>query len=277
MLKFQLRKTLCQKETGIAFLIMLAVCLASYILNCVEFYGEYTSNLIASNQLAIINDYGRLAFVFRLLLPAAAALPCSGIYYHEKKNNILPVALSRSGSQKKYYFSSLFASFAVSFAVVLLPLIINVLLNNLTFVGKSVRNVGNHPSSDDPYYSLASKKFILLDALRIKHPQVYNVVFAVSISLFSGVIGVFTYNISFLFKKNNYLSFAVFFIVSNIIDVISSAASEHGVNIAYLDYLFANKEIPGKNVPAFCCMLLILAVFIAATAFPAIKKLKKVL
>ena len=274
MIKFQLRKILYQKETGAAFLIMLVICLLSYVLNCVEFFGEYSSNLIASNQLHIIGDSSNLAFILRLIIPLAAALPGSGIYYYEKKNNLLPVAFSRSGSHEKYYFSHLFAVFAVSFAVVFVPLILNVLLSDLTFPSESVRNIGGHPSSDDPYYLMRCAKNILLNSVRINYPQLYSLIFISAMSVFSGFIGIFTYNVSFLFKKNNYLSFAVFFVCSNIVEAVSAVIYEYGFSIAYFDYLFADTHTK-KNMTAFFGMILLLTAVIAAVAPAAIKKLKK--
>lgn len=274
MFKFHFRKFFYIKEFYFAFGIMLAICLASFAVTCAEFHGEYASNLIASYQLTVIGEFGALSFILRIAIPLIAALPSAGIYYYEKKNNVLPVSFARSGSHKRYYFSALPAVFLASFIVVFLPLIINILLNEVTFPSEAVRNVGNHPTSDDLYYIKGHSKYILFSGIYINHPHIYNFIFTFLISAFSGLIGLFTYNMSHLFKKNNYLSFALFFIFSNIVEIISSKTTEHGVDISYFDYLFAGYSIPGKNVAAFGFMILLLAAVIAATVPAALKKLK---
>jgi len=273
VIKLQLKKLFYQKEFYFSFFLMLMISIASFVLNCFRYFGEDMSNLISYNQLAIVSDSNSLSQILRYMIPLTAALPFAGSYFYEKKNNILPVVLTRTKNNKQYYYSTLFIVFLASFIVIFVPMLINLLLNAMTFPAECIRNT-NWQTYEDYYYLKAHGEYILFSNTYVNHPLLYNLIFLSELSVFSGIIGVFTYNMSFYIKKNQYLVFALFFIISNVIEIISGALQSLNINIAYFDYLFAGREIVSKSVPAFIFMVLLLGCSIVFTIPGILKKLK---
>jgi hypothetical protein len=73
------------------------------------------------------------------------------------------------------------------------------------------------------YYRTTLLNGVIFKSFAISHPQIYNLFYALIMSVASGVMGMFTYGISIVFKKGaiallicNYLFFQIFFVMDRI-------------------------------------------------------------
>jgi hypothetical protein len=246
--------------------------IAVFIGWCVRFYGQDVYELVSADQLFLGRDasYG---IVIRLLLPLVVSIPFADSYFTEKSSKTLSALLPRFSSPMRYYYSKLCVVFISSTVVILIPLLLNMALNLIAFPLQSMADITGWSSDETWYHDAFLAKQILYPNLFALHPYLYNLVFTAMLSMFSGMIGVFTFAASFFVKKNRVFVVSLFFIINSILELLSSVTQgKRGIVIAPFQYLFAWEVTQGKSLPAFAGILL---VFVSATAVLTYFGLKK--
>jgi hypothetical protein len=238
-------------------------------------FSQDRLELLSADQL-FIGRSNIYSITIRLLLPLIAVIPFADSYFVEKKNNLLPVLISRS-SRRQYYFSKLFVVFISSVIVIAVPLLINMMLNSIAFPVSSLRDSTGWSSDETWYRDAFLEDRILFPNLFILHPYLYNFVFTAMLSLFSGLVGVFSYAASYFVKKNRVFVIALFFIINSVLELLSFVTEDFGVVIAPFKYLFAWDVTLGKSMMTFAMIVLVTLSAIVIMTGRSIKKLEDVL
>lgn len=276
-LKYQFTLLLKRQEFWITFLLMLLFSIAGFVASCIAFYGKDLSMLISGDQLFIGLSTNSFATVLQLMLPLIVGLPFCDSTFVEKQSGSLQIILPRFGSAKKYYLSKAIVAFASAFFVVFVPLLLNILLNTITFPATSLRDFTNFASNDAWQHSEFVRELALFPSLLVRHPQLYNIVANFLLACFSGMASVFVYACSFFIKKYRILVMAIFFFVYQGISLLSWTTGSKGFNIAFYDYFFAYSPNPGRSPLNLILLLVAFAGVIAFMAYKGIRKLENAL
>jgi hypothetical protein len=275
-LRFQCKLLFSRYEFIASLAFMCLIAAGIFVANCVIAYGSDRYDLLSADQLFIGRDT-LYSTIIRLLVPLVAAIPFADSYFSEKQSNTIPTLLVRAKTARHYYFSKIVVVFLASIAVFLIPFLLNMGLNRLVFPGNSMRDVLGWQTSETWYHDASLAHQILFPDLFVLHPYLYNLLFTGMLSLFSGLIGVFTFAASFFVKKNRVFLVALFFIINNVLELLSAFTENFGIVIAPFKYLFAWDTTPGKSMGTFAVILLVMLGSVLGMARFGIKKLEDVL
>lgn len=262
-------------KTPAFFLTMGFMCLISaavFCENCLSYYGVNFIEVPAADQLYIGRGTTGTTYILRALLPLIVALPFADSYFCEKSKNTLPVLLTRYKSAAAYFFSKGIAVFVSAALVVLIPFLLHMLLTFIAFPTTSIADYTNLSTDQTFYWEMATALF---PRLLVLHPYLYNCLFWIAISLFSGLLGVTAYVISYFVQQRIWALVSVF-ICSNLLAVVSELC-EPKLNFAFFNYLFAYDESEGKRLWLFFLLLAALISVVAVLSHKAIAKLDNVL
>lgn len=255
------------------------MCLVSvtvFCISCLPYYGLDFIAVPAADQLYIGRGTTDTAYILRALLPLIVTLPFADSYFCEKKKNTLPVLLTRYKSTAAYFFSKGMAVFFSAALVVFVPFLINMLLNLIAFPTASVADYTNVSTDQTIYYVEPYITNGLFPRLLALHPYLYNCLFWIAISLFSGLLSVTAYVISYFVRRNRIWVLVSVFILNNLIALASDLCVPK-LNFAFFNYLFAFDQSEGKKLWMFFLLLAVLILVVAVLSHKAIAKLDNVL
>lgn len=256
--------------------LMCLVSVAVFCISCLPYYGLDFIAVPAADQLYIGRGTTDTAYILRALLPLIVTLPFADSYFCEKKKNTLPVLLTRYKSTAAYFFSKGMAVFFSAALVVLVPFLINMLLNLIAFPTASVADYTNVSTDQTIYYVEPYITNGLFPRLLALHPYLYNCLFWIAISLFSGLLSVTAYVISYFVRRNRIWVLVSVFILNNLIALASDLCVPK-LNFAFFNYLFAFDQSEGKKLWMFFLLLAVLILVVAVLSHKAIAKLDNVL
>ncbi len=275
-MKFQI-KLLWQTPSFLLTMgLMCLVSVSVFCGSCLQYYGTNFIAVPAADQFYIGRWTMDTTYFLRLLLPLIVVLPFADSYFCEKKKNMLPVLLTRYKTAAGYYFSKGTAVFISAALVVFVPFLLNMLLNLTAFPLTSIADYTNLSTDQTMYYVEGKLAAILFPRLLILHPYFYNFLFCIAISLFSGLIGVTAYTLSYFVRRNRIWVLASVFILNNLLEIASSSL-EPKRNFAFFNYLFAYDLTEGKRLWVFLLLLAALLAALAVLSRKAISKLDNVL
>jgi hypothetical protein len=256
---------------------MTALSIGVFIADCAEIYGEPAYKWVAGEQMFIGRTYNEGNMILRILIPLAAAIPMSDVFFMERRNEILSATLPRFKSRGRYFRATAAAVFTAAFLIVLIPMLINALLVAVAFPYSTLKDFSNVPTGDTWRFAAGIEKEVPWFGLLLKAPHLYNVFTSFLASVFSGAAGVFAYAFSFLIRKNRTLVYVVFFIVHQLLEILSFSLEKFGFNISLLGYLFPYSNAGGKTLPAFLIVLFALLLMVFALCFFGRRKIKDAL
>lgn len=283
-LKTQLKIMSGKKEFKCAGLITLFYSCINFILVLKELKGVDISLIKDANQAICYYDMNRLWSFFAILYPFLIVLPFATSYVEDCKNQLLPVYFSRC-SKKNYYISKLIACFLGTALVIAVPFFLNLLLcniflphNNNTWIGEyQLENYYRNLLGTNHLYSVKYPKMPLLKIF-LYSPFLYNLVYLLIFSLFSGLLGSFVLSISFWLKKNKLVLFLPVFVIMRLLQVydsyhFSNALSNEEIvytNCNLLDYVVPT-FLSGHNPFYIGIVILVILIVIAASTVYAVK------
>lgn len=243
----QLRLLLKRSEFFLIFCLMMFLSMGQFLFNCVGQYGQTTLDVLSSDQLFICRDStGVLGYILPYILPIVITIPFVDTYLSDRLNGTLPVYLTRTKT-KTYYFSKLFVVAISAMIVVFVPFILNYLLGLIAFPSDSINYFGNLSTDQSQYYA-EYLNCVLFPALFIRNPNLYNLLFLVLLTVFLGIAAVLVYQISFYIKKSRILLLCTFFILNDVLVLLSNLfMNDKGVSFAPMDYFFPASVTNGKH------------------------------
>ncbi len=270
----QLKIMLKRKEFKCAMLIMLAYACAAFLFVLKGYWGMDISLIKDANQAVCFSRQSNLWSFFSYMYPFLVVLPFSTAYIDDYNNQFLPVYFSRS-SRRSYYISKLLAGFIGTALVIAIPCFINLILCNIFLPHNDNTWLGEYQMEN--FYRQLLGTNLLYDRTPLAHaempflkiyllsPFLYNVVFLIIFSVFSGFLGAFILSLSFGFKKYKIVLFIPLFVLLELSRVFDghmlSSAMEKGIfysNYNILDYVVPT-FFKGQNFLFFGGVILVMA------------------
>lgn len=155
-----------------------------------------------------------------LLFPFIIPLAFSFSYFDDRKYGTHNFFIIRN-NKKTYYSAKAIVCFIGNFLIIVLPGLIHFLLLKITFVENNNTLFGQYKTLlyfnnlfvDDIIPVKAYYPFI---SLYIKNINLYNLIHFIFIGILTGMLGVFSYAISFQIKKNKILIFLPVYLIFQI-------------------------------------------------------------
>lgn len=262
------RLSLCFRQNGFIFsmTLMLSFSIGTFVYNALHFKNLDTSQIIGASNLLATSARSVFIGYFEMLFPFAVIMPFCFNYITDREQNNIGVISIRS-SRSAYYISSWITAFVGGFVIIFIPLIINFLLNVTTFPIAGMLDDTNMNTYASAHITEYWSKYIAAD-LYVKHPIAHNLLFIFIPSLFSGIVCVFVYSVSFFVKRYKLLLFMPFYGVHY---VLSALENKTEINVYYFRYITQLEVASGKNV-GFFAMLCILMLGISVAIL--IRKIK---
>ena len=283
-LKIQMNIMFRKKEYKAAIIIGITYSCLSFIYILTQFWGMDLSLIKDANQSVCYSQDNRLWYFFSVIYPFLVVLPYATSYVDDYRNQLLPIYISRS-SRKNYFFSKLMAAFIGTGAVIAIPCLLNLFLCNLflphnhnTWLGEYQmgnyyrRLLGTNILYNTPYSKLPFLK------LWTESPFLYNLLYLLFFSLFSGLLGALVLSFSFWWKRSKLVLFLPIFLLTQISqnydtwklsDAIANESTYVNTNI--LDYVVPT--ISKGRTPLFmAAFVLICIILIGVSVLYAIRE-----
>lgn len=217
---------------------------------------------------------------YSLYSPRVVAVDCYLAFcrflFLRKKEEYIAGFVNEIQKHCRLFFSKGMAVFFSAALVVLVPFLINMLLNLIAFPTASVADYTNVSTDQTIYYVEPYITNGLFPRLLALHPYLYNCLFWIAISLFSGLLSVTAYVISYFVRRNRIWVLVSVFILNNLIALASDLCVPK-LNFAFFNYLFAFDQSEGKKLWMFFLLLAVLILVVAVLSHKAIAKLDNVL
>lgn len=281
----QVRVMIVRKEFKCAAFFMFAYAYAAFIYSLSQNQGVDLAMMKDASQLVCFSDFHRLWYYFYLVYPFLVVLPFATSYVEDYQNRLLAVYVSRI-SREYYYISKVIVCFLGTAVLVLIPCIINMSLcaiflphnNNMLIgeyqMGNYYKNLlGMNIAYSTDYPAVPMMKLFLLN------PYLYNLVYLIIFSLFTGLMAALTLSFSFLLNKSKLLLFIPVFLLlrtSDLYDTFRLDMAIEDVHVKYIDYSIMDYVTPslssGQNQLMFLFFCIALAVVVMCLTILGIKK-----
>lgn len=234
-LKYDLKLMWKRKSFQFVFFGMLFLGIGLSLFYVIQYWGSYMYELPSADTLYIANGRSDSWMYLEQLFPFLIVLPFGFVYLDEKKSGV-SLYIQTRGERKAYYYSQLIACFIGTTMVILIPFLINILLNGILFPINGNDYISSYNAYDynwcsqivgDGFRSNTIFHGFILKSIAVDHPQLYNVIYAFIAGISSGIMGMFVYAISLLVQKNriwvliiNYLFFTVFAVLDRVMEEV---------------------------------------------------------
>ncbi len=252
-LHVQLKAMFIRKEYVCAAFFTAAFACISFCLCLSDCRGTDLALIKDANQMVCFSQVNRLWLFFYYIYPFLAVLPAAASYIDDFENGLLPAYLSRT-SRKDYYVSKVAACFIGTALVMFVPFLINLLFCNLFFPHNANTWYGEYQMGN--YYRQLLGMNLLyrtdhtvtpLLRLLLFCPFLYNLVFLLFFSAFTGLLGALIMSVSFMFRIKRILLFIPLFLLFRAADtfdvcIFNAALSGNAVykNYKIMDYITPN-------------------------------------
>ncbi len=201
-MRLEIKKCIDRNEFKIVFLIIYSLALCSFIFEAVIFKGMDLNLVRSAADLNMISGINSFLFVLVLVMPIMTSIIYADSYISEKNSGVFKYIITRI-EVKKYLLKKAIVIFFINCMCLLIPICINILLCKLTFP-----SIGYDNHYGLPQYALTMSysSDLLLDNVRMENVNMYNWIYAFNISIFAGLLGIISFGIFFLSKKQKYMT-----------------------------------------------------------------------
>ena len=193
-----MRRMFDRLEYRIAFCLFSAVCCASFIEECIN-YGGFDASALPSAALGWIghyvsNDISVLPVCLFLFFPLLASIAYSdALMVDAARGSARPLAVRTT--TKRYLLASCICSFVGAFLLFVIPLLLSQLLSFLLFPVEASpfgMRVSIYATLDAPIDATG----YVLGGLWVSAPYLYNILRALYVGIFAGVVSIVTFAVS---------------------------------------------------------------------------------
>lgn len=216
------------KEYKAAFFITLLYACLAFMEALARFAGKDLSLVKDANQVVCFSAANHLWSLFCIFYPFLVVLPFSTSYIDDYKNQLLPVYFSRA-SKKDYYIAKLVAAFVGPALIIAVSFLVNLLLCNCFFPHNGNTWMGEYQMPNyyrrllgtGTVYRTLYPSVPFLEVYLFS-PFLYNLIYILLFSLFSGLLGSFVMSLSFRIRKNKIILFAPIFIMTQLLQILDA-------------------------------------------------------
>lgn len=274
-----------RKEFIFALWAMTGYACAAFLYVLVKYWGMDVSMMKDANQSVCYSQMNGLWGMFSFLYPFLVVLPFATSYIDDYKNKLLVVYFSKA-SRRVYYLSKILAAFMGTALVIAIPCALNLILCNL-FLPHNYNTWMGEYQSESFYQAVTGTNHlyetayrgILLPDLFLRSPLLYNIVYLLIFSSFSGLLGAFVLSLSFWLRKRKTILFLPLFFIISILDTINIKwlymaieGKKSYVDVAVLDYVVPSFSNGGMNPVFICSVIVILFGFMIVSTVHATKE-----
>jgi hypothetical protein len=282
----QLSLMVARRDFRLVFTCVLALTLYSFVVNLIgyslantnlmdsgvanllEFRGSDYSSLYSWHFLYAGNTNSKIWPLFSVLYPFIVVFPFGFSYMQDRNVRLLNHYILKSG-KKNYFRSKLIAAFIGGFLIIAIPFAINLLLNYATFphtyhspLQYEQLLTGDRVDRDTvfgakPFAGLFTQSLFL-----------YNMLYLLFFSLFTGLLSAFSMALSFLIRRRKILLFVPLFVLFQLgfylNSVIFNLENVRYFNTDILSY-FATDSFYGQSVVFISILLGMVVLFIVSS------------
>ncbi|MDR0917943.1 MAG: hypothetical protein LBM93_01630, partial [Oscillospiraceae bacterium] len=214
-LKYQISLMLSQKNFKVCFTLMMLICTVCPCYYFICNIGNDVSTLVAPEYAYVLNFYSPFAQILAFLLPVIASIPFSNSYILDRELNIDLILRNKLGNTN-YFVSKAITSAIAAFLVFLIPLIVNICINEIVFPKTYLDANGQDFGSllySEYIYSEEEKEYYSVNFF-LYHPQFYNLSIAFLTAVYAAICGLTAFSVSFFVKRFRYFTCVPMMILS---------------------------------------------------------------
>lgn len=233
------------------FCFFFAVIAVHYVNNVLKYQGYDVTNMYQSMMLRLLSSENpnSEAEFFLQMLPFLVVLP-GGFSILDDVNNMTYVYYIQRTTKTRYIFSKALAVFMVTFLVFEIPQLIEIIMNIIAFPFDATASPTNQLFFEESYVNMV--RGYPFFKLMIKMPYIYAILSTLKLSVFAGIMGVFTLAVSSLGIKIKVFLFLPCYVLLYFIAYIRLFVNlPFGTNYFNYLYLYIEKFSYNVNYYAF--------------------------
>ncbi len=253
-IRMQIRLMMNNRGFQLVYFINMGYVMLTYIYYVMRYWGNDLSTIPSPSAVFALQTSSRFFDIYINIVPFLAAMPFAMSFVDDHKNKLLPILQVRSGV-KVYYVSKGIACFAGGFFCSFFPMVLSILLNNITFPNSGITFIGDF--YDMNFDARITGANILIDTrwggiwfprLFINDPEIYNFLFSVLFSVSMGIFSTFIYVLSFTIKRQKLLLLLPLFLIISCLNIVDQFSLGHAPYLCFkvLLYITVN-TMYGKN------------------------------
>ena len=201
-IKSQVAFAMKQKAAILTFYLLLTLVLLNFTTNVFAFQGSDVIEMYHPAKMLVLS-YNRIYYnadmtlLLVQLYPVIVVCPAGFTLISEKNRKTDTLLIARMGS-KKYYVSKVAASFIVTSLVFVIPTLIELVLNCISFPTAATGDFINLNQYNPRYVEMVSH-YTFAELFKIDS-YLYSVISTLFFGVFSGILGMFTVALSMILK-----------------------------------------------------------------------------
>lgn len=261
-----------RKEAGIAFGVMLFMCLLNFVRNVNEFRGYDVIWMYEPMKLTLlsfnrVNFQADMTLLVMQVYPILVTIPAGFALLEDDLQSRGIYQVSRVG-KKNYLVGKVVGTFFVTALLFSLPFLLETGLYLLSFPGEAVGDLSNQAYLSSEYAEQVKK--YLMSEIYMKFPVTYHIFGILVFGFVSGIFGAFTVACSEVFRfRFRVLLFLPAFLLINGIGMVGNLLGN--ANISVMNYLFLYCD-EDMNYGFFVGVMAFVLLFILVATRYAIQK-----
>lgn len=268
---FTQMRLMCNKNGfKVALSINMAFALITYLYYVWTYWEQDVSTIVSPSAAFLLLESNPFFAIYIELAPFVVVLPFAMSFVTDKQNLCLPLLQSRCGV-KTYYYSKAITSFIGGVLVFLIPGIINIILNNITFPQSGITFIGD--MYDKNYVGSISGSNALIETdwagmwfpkIFVKNPEVYNIIVLIMFSLLMGLFSVLVYSLSFYITKHKIMLFLPLYGTIVVLNIMDSLLKYWGVYICTKVLLYVSGDTSVGKCPIFLIGIVVVIIIVSS-------------
>ncbi|MBP3677164.1 MAG: hypothetical protein J6I97_02335 [Agathobacter sp.] len=265
-----LKIALKRKNFWYAFIGMLCLSIGTYMYNLWSNIGKNIDNTPDAVSLYYLDNGYPFSMYILLLFPILLVLPYADIYTKDCTNNTNFFWLTKT-KKHEWYVAQLIVVFVMTFITFLIPSVLNITLNTITFAENGNFSFIGDFRYGPSYFADVDGSAIFKGVLErgrwfkwieYNMPQMYNVLYALLFSVTGGVLASFTYSISLYLGKGRIYIYLFPFVIVQILSTLDMISNFMPIYICtnLTRYLSSGQMKIGCSYLVFWIVMLLLAI-----------------
>lgn len=273
-----------RKNFWVVLLLMLAIAIGTFSHDVFEYVGENIDNTPDANSLFYMQGMGKNADYILFIFPILATVSYADIHAKDCVNQTNLLCLVRA-KRREWYYSQAIVVFLGAFIVFLIPTLLNLILNNITFSNSGLYEWGSEEYSVNYFADIEGtnirrdvlQRGWLLKGVMYQSALLYNALYALLFSLTAGILAYFAYGVSMLLGKGKIYVYFIPFVLVRLIGAFEVYAIHEAkvyVSCDLTNYLTAGEGGLGCYYPAFYGVMLLLMVIATVLIENRVRKIE---
>ena len=248
----------------LVFIFMCYMVLSNFFYNVNQYEGLDVTEMYHPMRILTLTQDTSSGIIIMQMLPLLVVMACGFTYIRDRNAGIEVFQISRSGACV-YYVSKIVATFLVTMCVFSSPLLLEILLNCLSFPLEASGDLSNFTNYDD-YIIQLSKEWFFFEVYQIS-PYLYAVVCSLVFGAWAGLAATFVVAISFLpfIKARLVLFLPLYMIVSGAMVLRNYGVTDKQTYYGFYLYMYEGFDL--SRIGYIVVLLLLVVTTIGLTCW----------